>query len=66
MATFPPQFPEIAPELLVSIIEFATDTADWLEKDAGAATTHGHDATAHESTIRGWRFVAEAFGEQLT
>ena len=64
MAEVPPKFPHIAPELLAAIIDFANDTADWLEEDAAEATAHGHDPTLHESTIAGWRFVAEAFAEQ--
>ena len=66
MNEFPPPFPEIAPETLAAIIDFAKDTADWLEEDGAAAAVHGHDPTTHASIIAGWRFVAEAFAEQQT
>ena len=60
-----PDFPEVDPSVLASIVEFAEAYADWLEMDALVASQHGHDPKSDAELIAGWRFVAEAFTEQI-
>lgn len=58
-----PQFPEIDPKSLESIIEFAQAQANWLEEHAREASEHGHDPRSQDELIAGWRFVALALTE---
>ena len=65
MSDQPPEFPDIELEILAQIVQFATSCADWMEMDAVVASQHGHDPNSNAELIAGWRFVAEAFGEQI-
>jgi hypothetical protein len=60
-----PEFPDVDPSVLASIVEFAKVYADWLEMDASVASQHGHDPKLQASLTAGWRFVAEALAEQM-
>ena len=63
MAEPVPEFPDVDPIALTSIIEFAETLADWLEQHAAIASEHGHDPNSQAELIAGWRFVALALTE---
>ena len=65
MSDHPPEFPDVDPAVLAEIVEFARSCADWIEMDALVASQHGHDRNSNAELIAGWRFVAEAFAEQM-
>ena len=63
MTNTPPEFPDVEPAVLTSIIEFAESYAAWLEQHAAEASKHGYDPNSQVDLIEGWRFVALALTE---